>query len=46
MHDDGALHTWFIFNLHTKVLFVFTQQTVNKYINTMYMQLLLNPLQK
>jgi hypothetical protein len=39
MHDD-VLHTWFIFNLHTRVSFVFTQQTVN------VQAILLNPLQK
>jgi hypothetical protein len=48
MHDDGALHAWFIFNLHTRISFVFTQCTVNRYLHiyTMYRQLLSNPLQK
>jgi hypothetical protein len=26
-HDDGVLHAWFIFNLHAKITFVFTQNT-------------------
>jgi hypothetical protein len=25
MHDDNVLHAWFIFALHTKISFVFTQ---------------------
>jgi hypothetical protein len=25
MDDNDVLHTWFIFNLHTKILFVFTR---------------------
>jgi hypothetical protein len=27
MHDDGVLHTWFIFNLHTEILFVIAHHT-------------------
>jgi hypothetical protein len=25
MHDDGVLHAWLIFNLHTKMSFIFTR---------------------
>ncbi len=31
MLDDGVLHAWFIFNLHTEISFVFTQHTNNQY---------------
>jgi hypothetical protein len=31
MHDDGADHAWFIFNLYTKILhiFIFTYHPIN-----------------
>jgi hypothetical protein len=32
-HDDNALHAWFIFNLHTRILFIFAQCTVNQYLH-------------
>jgi hypothetical protein len=37
MYDDGVLHTWFIFNLHTEVSFIFTgyvTQFLQTYINS------------
>ncbi len=42
MHDDGVLHAWFIFNLHTKVSFVFTQHT-DLNIHTIYKQFYQTP---
>ncbi len=43
MHDDDALHAWFIFNLHTRTSFIFTRCTLID-ICTVYRQLLSKPL--
>jgi hypothetical protein len=40
---DDALHAWFIFNLQTKISFIFTQCTVDRYLHNVQ-QSLIEPL--